>query len=303
MKTNRKRSHWNRGKDAVRLLLAGAVAFAAVVAASGPAVRAEPAHGQTTATDVVLVHGAWADGSGWGAVIERLQKAKYQVTAVQLALESLDDDVALQNAPTLLVAHSYGGAVVTQLGTDAPNVVGIVYESAFAPAEGETLKGLTGTPPAPAGAVAIRPDKRGFLWLDPDGFVKYFASDVAPAKARVMAAAQKPIAAAVLGGEEKFGPPAWKSFPTWYLISEKDQMLPPAAQQMFSKCMGATVSSIAAATSSWCPTPTRSRPSSSRPPARSRPTPRISPSRRPSGTINSIRMRVTADGRAPYPGR
>jgi pimeloyl-ACP methyl ester carboxylesterase len=135
--------------------------------------------------------------------------------------------------------------VVTKLGADAPNVVGIVYESAFAPTEGETLKALTSTSPAPPGAVAIRPDKNGFLWLDPEGFVKYFASDVAPAKARVMAAAQKPIAAAALGGEEKFGPPAWKSFPTWYLVSEKDQMLPPAAQHMFAQRMHASVSSIA----------------------------------------------------------
>jgi pimeloyl-ACP methyl ester carboxylesterase len=251
METNGKRNDWNEGRVAARLLVAGAIALAAVVAASGRAVHAEPASGQTMANNVVLVHGAWADASSWGAVIERLQKAKYQVTAVQLALESLDDDVAtvrgvlaMQNGPTLLVAHSYGGAVVTQLGADAPNVVGIVYESAFAPAEGETMKTFTGTPPAPPGAVAIRPDKRGFMWLDPEGFVKYFAPDVAPAKARVMAATQKPIAAAAFGGPEKFGPPAWKSFPTWFLISEKDQMLPPAAQHMFSQRMGATVSSI-----------------------------------------------------------
>jgi pimeloyl-ACP methyl ester carboxylesterase len=252
MKTNPRRSDWKQGKIAVRLLLPSAVAFAVVVAASRPAVHAQPPPGQTTANNVVLVHGAWADGSCWSAVIERLQKAKYQVTAVQLALETLDEDVArvrevlaLQKGPTLLVAHSYGGAVVTQLGTDAPNVVGIVYESAFAPAEGETMKGLTSTPPAPPGAVAIRPDNRGFLWLDPDGFVKYFASDVAPPKAREMAAVQKPIAASVLAGETKFGPPAWKSFQTWYIVSEKDQMLPPGAQHMFAQRMGASVTSIA----------------------------------------------------------
>jgi pimeloyl-ACP methyl ester carboxylesterase len=251
MKPTPKRSSWNEGKVAVWMLLAGAVALAAVIAASGRTARAEPPPGKVKANNIVLVHGAWADGSSWSAVTERLQKAKYQVTAVQLPLSSLDEDVArvrevlaLQNGPTLLVAHSYGGAVVTQLGTDAPNVVGIVYESAFAPAEGETMKGLTGQPPPPPGAVAIRPDKRGYLWLDPDGYAKFFASDVAPAKARMMAAAQKPIAATIFGGEAKFGPPAWKSLPTWYIVSEKDQMLPPAAQHMFAQRMGAAVSSI-----------------------------------------------------------
>jgi pimeloyl-ACP methyl ester carboxylesterase len=251
MTTEPKRRYWNEGKVAGRVVLAGAAACAAIIAASGPAAYAEAPAGQTV-NNVVLVHGAWADGSSWGAVIERLQKAKYHVTAVQLPLESLDKDVAkvrevlaLQTGPTLLVAHSYGGAVVTQLGTNAPNVVGIVYESAFAPAEGETLKAITGATPAPPGAVAIRPDKSGFLWLDPDGLVKYFASDVAPGKARVMAATQKPISAAAFGGEQKFGPPAWKSLPTWYLVSEKDQMIPPAAQHMFAQRMGATVSSIA----------------------------------------------------------
>jgi pimeloyl-ACP methyl ester carboxylesterase len=134
--------------------------------------------------------------------------------------------------------------VVTQLGTNAPNVVGIVYESAFAPAEGETMKGLTSTPPAPPSAAAIRPDRRGYLWLDPDGLLKYFAPDVPPAKARVLAATQKPIAASELAGETKFGPPAWKSVPTWYLVSEKDQMIPPDAQHMFASRMGASVSSI-----------------------------------------------------------
>jgi pimeloyl-ACP methyl ester carboxylesterase len=252
MKTNPKRRTWNVGMDPIRLLLAGAVVFAAVLAASGRRISAEPAIPKVMANNIVLVHGAWADGSSWSAVIDRLQKAKYQVTAVQLPLESLDDDVAkvrdvlaMQNGPTLLVAHSYGGAVVTQLGADAPNVVGIVYESAFAPAQGETMKGLTSAPPAPPGAVAIRPDKFGFMWLDREGFVKYFASDVAPVKARAMAAVQKPIAATILGGDGRFGPPAWKSFPTWYLISENDQMLPPAAQRMFSQRMGASVSSIA----------------------------------------------------------
>jgi pimeloyl-ACP methyl ester carboxylesterase len=231
--------------------LGGALALAGIVALTGRGLAAEPS---TTAKvpNIVLVHGAWADGSSWDGVIQRLQKAGYHVTAVQLALRSLDDDVkttrgvlALQTGPTLLVAHSYGGAVITELGADAPNVVGLVYESAFAPDQGESLKGLTSQPPPPPGAAAIRPDKQGLLWLDPAGLMKFFAPDVPPVQSRVMAATQKPISAEALGSDEKFGAPAWRSLPTWFLISEKDQMIPPAAQHLFAKRMGATVSSIA----------------------------------------------------------
>jgi pimeloyl-ACP methyl ester carboxylesterase len=202
--------------------------------------------------NIVLVHGAWADGSSWNAVIQRLQKAGYQASAVQLTLSSFDEDLertrallAAQSGPTLLVAHSFGGAIITQLGADAPNVIGLVYESAFAPDEGETMKAILSQPPQPAGAAAIHPDARGFLWLEPDGYVKFFAPDVPPAEARVMAAVQKPIAASVLLGETPFGPPAWKSFPTWYLVTTSDQMLPPDAQRFFAKRMGATVTSVA----------------------------------------------------------
>jgi pimeloyl-ACP methyl ester carboxylesterase len=205
-----------------------------------------------TVQNIVLIHGAWADASSWSGVIRRLQKAGYRVTAVQLGLTSLDDDVARtrgvlasQTGPTLLVAHSYGGAVITQLGANAPNVVGLAYESAFAPDEGETMKALVNGGPPPAGASAIRPDKQGYLWLDPDGFIKFFAPDVNPIEARVMEAVQKPISAGTLLGDEKFGPPAWRSFPTWFLITEDDQMLPAAAQHMFAKRMNATVTSVA----------------------------------------------------------
>lgn len=205
-----------------------------------------------TPQNIVLIHGAWADASSWSGVIQRLQNAGYRVTAVQLGLASLDDDVArtrgvlaAQSGPTLLVAHSYGGAVITQLGSNAPNVVGLVYESAFAPDEGETMKALVSGGSPSAGASAIRPDKQGYLWLDPDGFLKFFAPDVDATEARVMEAVQKPISAGTLLGDQKFGPPAWKSFPTWFLITENDQMLPPAAQHFFAKRMNATVASVA----------------------------------------------------------
>jgi pimeloyl-ACP methyl ester carboxylesterase len=154
--------------------------------------------------------------------------------------------LAAQDAPTILVGHSYGGAVITQLGTDAPNVVGLVYIAAFVPDQGETMQGLTGAGPAPAGSAAIRPDAAGFLWLDPAGFVQFFAPDVAPVQARVLAAVQKPIAAAALLGAEPFGVPAWKALPSWYLLTQDDQMIPPAAQQFMAGRAGATLATVAA---------------------------------------------------------
>jgi pimeloyl-ACP methyl ester carboxylesterase len=205
-----------------------------------------------TLPNIVLIHGAWADGSAWGAVIQRLQADGYHVTAPQLPMSSLDEDVArvrqvlvAQSGPTLLVGHSFGGAVITQLGDDAPNVVGLVYESAFAPDQGETMNGLINGGPQPAGVEAIRPDARGFLWLDPDGFVRFFGPDVDPVQARVMSAVQQPIAAREFMGDQPLGTPSWRSLPTWYLVTENDQMLPPAAQQLFAQRMGATVASVA----------------------------------------------------------
>ncbi len=226
-------------------LLVGISVVGLTASAQDTSVKAELAN-------IVLVHGAWADGSSWSGVIQRLQKTGYKVTAVQLPLTSLDEDVdtvrsvlETQDGPTILVGHSYGGAVITKLGPDAPNVVGLVYIAAFAPDEGESMKDLTSAGPQPASASALRPDKRGFLWLDPAGFLQYFAPDVDPVVANVLAAAQKPIAAASLVGDEKFGTPAWKSLKSWYMVSTDDQMIPPDAERLMAKRMGATVEEIA----------------------------------------------------------
>ena len=199
-----------------------------------------------TRPNIILVHGAWADGSSWSAVIEDLQAKGYKVTAPQFPLTSLADDVArlrqvlaLRDGPTILVGHSYGGQIITALGTDAPDVVGFGYIAAFGLDEGESLGALLSQGPTPPALAHQVVDKRGFVWLPEDDFVNHFAADVGPVKARVMYAVQQPLAAT--GFNEVMGVPAWKSLPSWYLITTDDQALPPPAQHLFAKRMGATV--------------------------------------------------------------
>jgi pimeloyl-ACP methyl ester carboxylesterase len=197
-------------------------------------------------TAVVLLHGAWADGSSWSAVIEQLQAEGHKVTAPQFPLTSLADDVArlrqvlaLQDGPTVLVGHSYGGQILTALGADAPNVVGLVYIAAFGLDEGESLGALLAQgPPTPALAHQFV-DERGFVWLSGDDFVNHFAADVDSVKASVLYAVQQPLAAAAF--DEVMGVPAWKSLPSWYLVASDDEALPPDAERLFAKRMGATV--------------------------------------------------------------
>jgi pimeloyl-ACP methyl ester carboxylesterase len=200
-------------------------------------------------TNVVLVHGAWADGSSWGKVITLLQNKGFNVTAVQLPLTSLDDDIvttknflAAQKGPTVLVGHSYGGAVITGAASDASDVKALVFIAAFGLDEGESLEGLSNQGPATAGAAQIRPDEHGFLWIDRDGFPAVFAADVDPVEARVMAAVQKPLS--LKSFTAKSGPPAWKHLPSWYLVSSNDQMIPPQAEEFMAKRMGATVRTV-----------------------------------------------------------
>jgi pimeloyl-ACP methyl ester carboxylesterase len=196
-------------------------------------------------TNIVLVHGAWADGSSWSAVIERLQTDGYTVTAPQFPMATLADDVvrlrqvlARQDRPTIVAGHSYGGQIMTALGTDAPNVVGLVYIAAFGLDEGESIGALLSQGlPSPALA-HIDVDQQGFAWLPEDDFVNHFAADVDPIKAKVMYAVQQPLAGSALG--EVMGVPAWKSLPSWYLVADGDQAIPPDAERQFAKRMGAT---------------------------------------------------------------
>jgi pimeloyl-ACP methyl ester carboxylesterase len=195
--------------------------------------------------NIVLVHGAWAEGSSWSAVIERLQAHGYHVTAPQFPLTSLADDVgrlrhvlSLQDGPTIIAGHSYGGQVMTALGNDAPNAVGLVYIAAFGLDEGESLGGLLAQgPPTPALAHQFV-DEEGFAWLTEDDFVNHFAGDVDPVKAKVLYAVQQPLAASAF--DEVMTGPAWKLLPSWYLVAQDDQALFPDAQRMFANRMDAT---------------------------------------------------------------
>src|SRR6266498_3520304 len=177
--------------------------------------------------NIVLVHGAWAHGSSWSAVIERLQADGYQVTAPQFPLTSLADDVARlrqvlarQNGPTVVAGHSYGGQIITALGTDAPNVVGLVYIAAFGLDEGESIGALLGQAPPPPALAHLDVDQQSFAWLPEDDFVNHFVADVDPVKARVMFAVQQPLHWSALG--EVMGVPAWKSLPSWFPVADGD---------------------------------------------------------------------------------
>ena len=195
--------------------------------------------------NIVLVHGAWADGSCWSGVIERLQHAGYTVTAPQFPESSLAADVARlrevlhrQDGPTIVAGHSYGGQIMTALGTDAPNLAGLVYIAAFALDQGESIGALLGQgSPTPALA-HLDVDAQGFAWLPEEDFVKHFAADVDPVRARVMCAVQQPVAAAAF--QDVMGVPAWKAVPTWFLVATADEAIPPDAERQFAARMGAT---------------------------------------------------------------
>jgi pimeloyl-ACP methyl ester carboxylesterase len=200
--------------------------------------------------NVVLVHGAWADGSSWSAVIRALHAKGYNVTAPQLPETSLADDVARlrqvlarQSAPIVVAGHSYGGQVMTALGTEAPNITGLVYVAAFGLDEGESLGALLGSgPPTPALAHLIV-DEQGFGWLPEEDFVSHFAADLDPADARVLHAVQQGLSMSTFG--DVMGTPAWKSHPSWYLVATNDEAIPPDAERMFAKRMGAHTIEVA----------------------------------------------------------
>lgn len=199
---------------------------------------------------VILVHGAFADGSGWGNVIPLLENAGYDVIAVQNPLTSFGDDVATtrrvidaQQGPVVLVGHSYGGAVITKAAVGASNVKALVYVAAFAPDSGENLQSLLERYPSKIGAALI-PDAAGFLYIDRSKFKEVFAADVSERDLSVLAAAQKPINSQTFG--QIYEMPAWKEIPSWYLIATNDQAINPALQRVFAERISATTREVGA---------------------------------------------------------
>jgi pimeloyl-ACP methyl ester carboxylesterase len=202
--------------------------------------------------NVLLVHGAFVDASSWSNVIPLLQKQEYTVLAVQNPGTSFADDIqttsqalASLSGPTILVGHSYGGAVISNVGAQASNVIGLVYIAAYAPDEKETIFDLNGKFPSTPVAAHFGPSYLpGFIWIDPAAFPENFVQDISEIEGRALAVAQKPIALACLGAPS--GAPTWKHVPSWYLVSTNDRTLHPDAERFMAKRIGATTREIAA---------------------------------------------------------
>src|SRR5881398_2612579 len=195
--------------------------------------------------NIVLVHGGFVDGSGWESVYQILKEDGYNVSIVQNPTISLEDDVAVtrrilaaQDGPAILVGHSYGGAVITEAGND-PKVAGLVYITAFAPDKGESVATLIKNPLPGAPVPPILPPQDGYLFLDKAKFPAAFAADVSPDLASFMADSQVPWGVEALGGAVT--QPAWRTKPSWYMVSTEDKMIPPDAQRAMSKRAGSTV--------------------------------------------------------------
>lgn len=195
--------------------------------------------------NIVLVHGGFVDGAGWEGVYEILKKDGYNVSIVQNPTITLKDDVAYtkrilatQDGPAILVGHSYGGVVITEAGND-PKVAALVYIAAFAPDKGESVATLIKDPPAGAPVPPILPPQDGFLFLDRKAFPASFAGDVDPEKAAFMADSQVPWGLEALNGVVT--QPAWRTKPSWYLLTTDDRMIPPDAQRAMSKRAGSKV--------------------------------------------------------------
>src|SRR5712691_2080547 len=198
---------------------------------------------------IVLVHGAFADGSGWRHVIPLLEQDGYAVIAVQNPLTSFLDDVATtkrvidaQKGSVVAVGHSYGGAVITGAAAGNPHVKALVYVAAFAPDAGEEIGELLGKYGPSAFNAALAPDAAGFLYIDRAKFRDVVAKDVSLAEARVMAATQKPIAGSAFRGSVDTA--AWKTIPSWYLVAQEDQAIKPELQRFMAKRIGAHMTEI-----------------------------------------------------------
>ena len=206
---------------------------------------------QNTKTSIVLVHGAFADGSSWNKVIPLLEAEGFTVTAVQNPLKSLSEDVATtkrvidaQKGDVILVGHSYGGAVITEAAAENSKVKALVYVAAFAPDAGETLGALGERFPAAPLGTAVVPDSAGFLYIDRTKVADVFANDLPKEEAALLAATQKPLAAAIFG--EPLKAAAWKSIPSWYVVSTQDKAINPDLERFMAKRMNAKTKELKA---------------------------------------------------------
>jgi pimeloyl-ACP methyl ester carboxylesterase len=199
--------------------------------------------------NVVLVHGGFVHGSGWQGVYDLLKNDGYNVRVVQNPTLSLEGDAAAtrqvidaQDGPVVLVGHSYGGAVITEAGTDL-KVAALVYVAAFAPDKDESVNTLIANPPPGAPVPPILPPQDGFLFLDREKFAESFAGDVPAEQAAFMADSQVPWGVDALSGP--ITEPAWRIKPSWYLVTTEDRMIPPPAQRAMSERTGSTVVEVA----------------------------------------------------------
>lgn len=219
-----------KGAGAASMALFGAYTFRAPAASSA---HTAPSHPMNKEVNIVLVHGAFVDGSSWSKVIPLLQNESFPVLAVQNPLTSLQDDVnttkqALHtlSGPTILVGHSYGGTVITNIDPQAAHVIKLVYIAAYAPEAGESVMNLDGKFPAsPAAAHFVPAYGEGRVWIDPPYFPQTFVQDIPAREGDALARAQKPTALTCL--KPASGPPAWKSVPSWYLVSSNDRTIQP----------------------------------------------------------------------------
>ena len=221
---------------------AGLISLLATVAAVAPADSQQTSSRRTRPT-VVLVHGAFADASGWQELIPMLQDEGFKVVAVQNALASLAADVATtkraidaQTGPIIVVGHSYGGAVISAAAAGNPNVKGLVYIAAFGPDAGEPVGAFLKEYPSDLGT-SLAPDAAGFLYIDVAKYHDIFASDIPRRQTRAMAVTQKPIFNAIFG--ESSPTAAWKTIPSWYLIARQDRALSPDLERFYAKRMNA----------------------------------------------------------------